>query len=106
MPNHSGNSYLLDEISEPNTDFMASQSTLVDLMAKLEILTTGLDKTNEKVDKLVTDRESSTTAENLNSSRNNRRHNTDNTPNPDDQFLKNIKIDVSLLMAVMSHKFF
>ena len=39
MPNHSGNSYLLDEISEPNTDFMASQPILADLIAKLEALT-------------------------------------------------------------------
>ena len=34
---------------------MASQLTLADLMAKLKALTTGLDKTNEKVDKLMTD---------------------------------------------------
>jgi len=42
----------------------------------------------------VTDRESSTTGENLNPSQNNRRDNTDNLPNPNDQFLKNIKINV------------
>jgi len=52
-------------------------------MAKLEALTTGLDKTKEKVDKLVTDRESSTAGENSNSSRNNCRDNTDNLPNLD-----------------------
>jgi len=39
--NRSGNSYLLGGTSEPNTDFMASQPTLVNLMAKLEALTTG-----------------------------------------------------------------
>ena len=72
---------------------MVSQPILADLMAKLEALTTGLDKTNEKVDKLMTDCESSTTGENLNSSRNNHQDNTDSLPNPD-QFLKNIKIDV------------
>ena len=50
MPTRNGNQYLLGETSEPNTDFMASQSTVANLMAKLEALTTGLDKTNEKVD--------------------------------------------------------
>jgi len=51
MPTRNSNTYLLGETSEPNTDFMSSQPTLADLMAKLEALTTGLDKTNEKLDK-------------------------------------------------------
>jgi len=84
MPTRSGNSYLLWETSETNTDSMVSQPTLSDLMAKLEALTTGLDKTNEKVDKLMTDRESSTARENSTSLWNNCRDDTDNPLNPDD----------------------
>ena len=53
-------------------------------MTKLEVLTIGLEKTNEKVDKLVTNRASSTTGENSNSLPNKRRDNTANIPNPND----------------------
>ena len=35
----SGTPYLREDVSEPNSDFMASQPTLADLMAKLEALT-------------------------------------------------------------------
>ena len=84
----SGTPYL-SEVSELNTDFMASQPTLADLMAKLEALTldmaqtrADLHKTKEQVKK-ISRRESSTAGENS-SSRNNRRDNTDNPPNPDD----------------------
>ena len=39
MPTRNGNPYLLGETSEPNTDFMASQLTLADIVAKLDFLT-------------------------------------------------------------------
>jgi len=37
--------YLREEVSEPNTDSMASQSTLADLMAKLEALAHDMAQT-------------------------------------------------------------
>jgi len=43
--------------------------------------------------KEISCRESSTAGENSSSSRNNRRGNTENPSDPNDQFLKNIKID-------------
>jgi len=38
-------------------------------------------------------------------SRNNRRDNTDNSPNLNNQLLKSMKIDISLLMDVMTQLF-
>ena len=99
MPSRSGTPYLR-EVSEPNIDSIASQPTLVDLMAKLKALThdmaqtrADLHETKEQV-KEISCRESSTAGENSSSSRNNRRDNTDNPSNSDDQYLKNIKIDI------------
>ena len=69
-------------------------------MVKLEALThdmtqtrADLYETKEQV-KEISCRESSTAGENSFSSRNNRRDNIDNPPNPNDQYLNNIKIDV------------
>ena len=100
MPSRSGTPYLHEEVSEPNTDSMASQPTLADLVAKLEALThdmaqarADLHETKEQV-KEISCWESSTAGENSFSSRNNRRDNIDNPPNPNDQYLNNIKIDV------------
>jgi len=79
--------------------FHDPQPTLADLMAKLETLTHDMAQTQadlhetKKQAKEISCRKSSTAGENSSSSRNNRRDNTDNTPNPDDQYLKNIKID-------------
>jgi len=69
-------------------------------MAKLEALTHDMTQTRadlhetKKQVKEISCRESSTVGENSSSSRNNRHDTTDNPPNPDDQYLKNIKIDV------------
>ena len=75
---------------------MASQSTLDNLIAKLEALThdtaqtqADLHETKEQV-KEISCRESSTAGENSFSSRNKCHDNTDNPPNFDYQFLKNI----------------
>ena len=99
MTTRSGTPYLREEVSEPNTDSMASQPLLADLMAKLEALThdmaqtwADLHETKDQV-KEISCRESSPAGENSFSLWNNRRDNTDNSPNPDDQYL-NIKIDV------------
>jgi len=67
---------------------------LVELQAKLNDMTLALHRTNEKVNKVIADRESSTIGENSTPSWNKRRDNIDNPPNPDDQFLKSIKIDI------------
>ena len=45
MPTHSGTPYSCKEVSEPNTDSMASQSTIADLKAKLEALTHDMAQT-------------------------------------------------------------
>ena len=39
MPTRSGTPYLCEKVSEPNTNSMASQPTLADIMAKLDFLT-------------------------------------------------------------------
>ena len=39
MSTRSGTPYLCENVSEPNTDFMASQLILVDIMTKLDFLT-------------------------------------------------------------------
>ena len=39
MPTRSGILYLHEKISEPNTDSMVSQSTLAEIMTKLDFLT-------------------------------------------------------------------
>ena len=69
-------------------------------MAKLEALThdmaqiwADLHETKEQV-KEISYRESSTAGENSSSSRNNLCYNIDNSSNPVDQYLKNIKIDI------------
>ena len=81
MSTRSSTPYLREKVSEPNTDFMASQPTLADLMAKLEALThnmaqtrAALHGTKEQV-KEISCRESSTAGENSSSSRNNCRDN-------------------------------
>ena len=94
MPTRSANTHFLGETSEPNADSIASQPILANHMAKLEALTTGLDKINKKVDKLMTDRESFITEKNSTTSQNNHRDHTNNPPNCDTQYLKNIEIDV------------
>ena len=97
MPTRSGTTYLVDESSEPNPTLMDSQqlsTVLADLQAKLKDKTLALHQTNKKVDKIIADCETSTFGETLTPSRNNRRDNIDNSPNPDDQFMKSIKIDV------------
>ena len=69
-------------------------------MAKLETLTHDMTQTRAdlyeaKVQvKEISCRESSTVGESSSSSQNNHRNNTENPSNLDDQFLKNIKIDV------------
>ena len=98
MPTRSSTLYLREEVSEPNNDSMTSQPILIDLIAKLGILTMAqsradLHETKEQV-KEISCQESSTAGENSSSSQNSHRDNTDNPPNPDDQYLKNIKIDV------------
>ena len=45
MPTRSDTLYLCEEVSEPNTDFMTSQPTLADLMAKFEALTYDIAQT-------------------------------------------------------------
>ena len=45
MSTRSGTPYLREEVSEFNTDSMASQPTLTDLMAKLEALTCDMTQT-------------------------------------------------------------
>jgi len=96
MLTRSGTPYLREEVS----DSMASQPILADFMAKLDALThdlaqarADLHETKEQV-KEISCRESSTAGENSSSSRNNHRDNTNNPPNSDDQYPKNIKIDV------------
>jgi len=44
MPTRSGNSYLLDESSKPESISMESQLTLAEIMAKLEALTQSVTK--------------------------------------------------------------
>jgi len=39
MPTRSGTPYLCEKVSEPNTDSMASQLTLADIMTNLDFLT-------------------------------------------------------------------
>ena len=77
MPTRSGTSYLSEEVSELDTDFMASQPFLTDLMAKLEALThdmaqtrVDLHETKEQVKEISCRK--SIARENSSSSRNNR----------------------------------
>ena len=96
MSTHSGTPYLREEVNKLNTDSIAFQPTLADLIAKLEALThdmahnrADLHETKVQVKNICRE---STAGENSSSSQN-RRDNTDNPSNLDDQFLKNIKID-------------
>ena len=82
----SGHSYLFEESSKSHTTPMDPQqiaAMFAEINAKLDIFKT-LD---ERLTKVESTRDQTPL-------RNNQRNNTENTPNPDAQYLKSIKINV------------
>jgi len=86
MSTRSGNSYLLDESSKLGSIPIEFQPILAEIMAKLEALT-------QIVPKLQAERKTPETEDTP--SRNYRRDNSADPSNPNTQYMKSIKIDVS-----------
>jgi len=100
MPIRSGHLYILEESSKFHTTPMNSQQ-LAALIAEMKTKLDTLKKLEERMDK--SDKKTGTINDwswvlhcwrKFNPPQNNHHDNTDNPPNPDDQFLKSIKINV------------
>jgi len=94
MPTHSDHPYLLGDSSKSHTaliDLQQIAAMFIEINAKLDTLKTF----EERMDKVEATREplESPTCDQTPPT-NNRRNITDNTRNPDAQYLKSIKIDV------------
>ena len=95
-----GRSYLLGESSQSQATPMDSQPTvtLVDIMAKLDVLTQTINQVNERLVKLETAREQLTTEEPP-LQPNPRRNTPNNASDHDEQYLNSVKLDVPPLMV-------
>src|SRR4051812_26802733 len=96
MPTRSGQSYLLDESSESDNCDMDSvlQQTLADLVAQVAALRTETTATNDRLTRLEAIREAAAVREEIRVPvQQYHRRAERNDPDPDEQYVKSVKID-------------
>ena len=105
MPTRSGRPYLLAESSDPHPDTMDPQfapilTAIADITARLDAMqvanTENQNELHRRLEILEEDRETSPERGRRHHNRHNRAHNhRRDSPDPDDRFLKSIKVEVS-----------